>query len=91
MAREARNNAELTEKQKNENYNKHIASVEVLEAELLEHSIARDELQGALQRLDSTRTRSVADRARKVTVERQLEEEERMIGHIRLQIRNLGR
>ncbi|KAG5498672.1 hypothetical protein JKF63_02959 [Porcisia hertigi] len=63
------------------------AAVQVLEAQLLEHSQQRDELTSNLERLERMRTRTVADRKKKAAVERSLEEEEKLIGQIRLELR----
>ncbi|KAK7201052.1 hypothetical protein NESM_000165200 [Novymonas esmeraldas] len=66
----------------------HAAIVQDLEGHLLEHSQQRDELTKQLERLERIRTRTVADRKQKAAVERGLEEEEKIIGQIRLDLRH---
>ncbi|KAG5472391.1 hypothetical protein LSCM1_03790 [Leishmania martiniquensis] len=62
--------------------------VRQLEAQLLEHNQHRDELTKQLERLERVRTRTVADRKKKAAIERDLEEEEKVIGQIRLEMRS---
>lgn len=64
------------------------AAVQGLEAQLLEHSQTRDELTKQLERIERMRTRTVADRKKKAAIERGLEEEEKIIGHLRLELRS---
>ncbi|CAM40326.2 conserved hypothetical protein [Leishmania braziliensis MHOM/BR/75/M2904] len=64
------------------------AAAQELEAHLREHSQQRDELMKQLERLERTRTRTVADRKKKAAVERDLEAEEKVIGQIRLELRS---
>ncbi|KAG5497935.1 hypothetical protein GH5_02729 [Leishmania sp. Ghana 2012 LV757] len=64
------------------------AVVRQLEAHLLEHNQQRDELTKQLERLERVRARTVADRKKKAAIERDLEEEEKVIGQIRLELRS---
>lgn len=64
------------------------AEVRELEELLQTHCQKRDELATQLQRLESMRLRTVAEKRRKAAVEMSLEEEEKTIGHIRLELRS---
>ncbi|GET90775.1 hypothetical protein, conserved [Leishmania tarentolae] len=68
--------------------NEQAAAVRQLETDLLQHSQQRDELTNQLERLERMRTRTVADRKKKAAIERQLENEEKVIGQIRLELRS---
>lgn len=77
-----------SEKDKENERQGQLAVIQRLEAQLLAHNKARDDLMRQLQRSDSMRVRSVADRARKAAMEQELEAEEQAIHSIRLQLRN---
>ncbi|KPI83558.1 hypothetical protein ABL78_7415 [Leptomonas seymouri] len=64
------------------------AEVKELEELLQTHCQKRDELTTQLQRLESMRLRTVAEKRRKAAVEVSLEEEEKTIGRIRLELRS---
>jgi hypothetical protein len=64
------------------------AEVKELEELLQIHCQRRDELATQLQRLESMRLRTVAEKRKKAAVEVRLEEEEKTIGHIRLELRS---
>ncbi|KPA83203.1 hypothetical protein ABB37_02887 [Leptomonas pyrrhocoris] len=64
------------------------AEVRELEELLQTHCQKRDELATQLQRLESMRLRTVAEKRKKAAVETNLEEEEKTIGHIRLELRS---
>lgn len=64
------------------------AAVKGLEELLQTHCQKRDELATQLQRLESMRMRTVADKRKKAAVETSLEEEEKTIGRVRLELRS---
>lgn len=64
------------------------AAVKALEELLQTHCQKRDELATQFQRLESMRLRTVAEKRKKAAVEASLEEEEKTIGHIRLELRS---
>lgn len=63
-------------------------AVKRLEELLQTHCQKRDDLARQLQRLESMRLRTVAEKRQKAAVELGLEEEEKTIGHIRLELRS---
>lgn len=82
--------AEMTESEKERARAQERAAVEQLESELLQHSRARDRLEGELNRLESVRSRTVAQRRHRAEVERELAVEEQRIGQIKLQLRTMA-
>ncbi|CCW61643.1 unnamed protein product [Phytomonas sp. EM1] len=71
-----------------ENDVKRLLSVKELENQLLLHCQTRDTLVGQMQRLESLRMRTAAEIKKKATTQKRLEEEEKEIGRIRLQLRS---
>eukprot|EP00796_Vickermania_ingenoplastis_P005912 gene5912-4227_t len=80
---------EKTEKEKEAARQKRVKEVERLESLLLEHSRSKDELSSQLTRLENTKIRNAGERQKKAMVEEKLENEEKAIGQIRLQLRSL--
>lgn len=78
----------MTDDEKEQQRARERVVVEQLEAELLDHSKQRDELVSQLQRLQSSRLKTVAQRAKKAAVENDLNTEEHAIGKLRLQLRS---
>lgn len=78
-----------TEKEKNEEHKNRAQEIESLEAELRKHNQAREELNAQLTRLERSKVRCAGDRHKKSLVEDELEQEEKVIGHIRLKMRSL--
>lgn len=66
------------------------AALKQLENDLLAYNQKCSDLSNQLHRMQSMRVRSVAERKQKMTVERELEEVEKVIGKIRLQLRSQG-
>lgn len=78
-----------TEKEKNECLQERLEEIETLDAELVLRSKTREMLSAQLTQLDKSKVRSAVDRQKKAAVERDLEEEEKAIGRIRLKLRGL--
>lgn len=81
------NDVYRTEADKSRMYSEGKNSTAALDEELLIHNQKREELVGELQRLEG-KARTVADRKRKAELERELEGLEKVIGHVRLQLRS---